>query len=419
MSVALSGCTEKEQYPLVTYCGFHSCPSYSVSLAQAQELAGKGATSVWGTCGPYRYTSSGDGYTSTSLYFDLRGVVVAVETTSDVQPSRTRYGQRQDCESVRVGGFSQFDGFIERARPQRSAELDRAPKAPPNEPAVARDNRKGAEWGDSDSQYRLATLYYDGQVVPLNDAQAAYWFEKAGEQGHAEALFYRGEMYYQGRGGPRDFEKAASWYREAAARGSAIAQADLATMSYDGQGVSKDLVEAYKWITLAVAHAATDYEKKFSSEVRDVMTSALPRETKAEGESRARDWTTARQHNDDLVRETALRWMSTRSGKAAFLIQVDGGLPSPLLMSRFKRDSKFRSFAEVKWSPGAGGGLKYVLNGAVISVDSLMWRTDREATVHVGSYVGPLEGWRGRIVVERGASGVWSCREVPGTWSIS
>src|SRR5215831_20544222 len=44
-----------------------------------------------------------------------------------------------------------------------------------------------AEQGHAESQYLLSTMYDDGQGLPQDSTQAAYWEHKAAEQGHAYA----------------------------------------------------------------------------------------------------------------------------------------------------------------------------------------------------------------------------------------
>ena len=44
-----------------------------------------------------------------------------------------------------------------------------------------------AKQGDASAQDRLADMYYVGDGVPRDDAQAVYWYRKAAEQGFARA----------------------------------------------------------------------------------------------------------------------------------------------------------------------------------------------------------------------------------------
>ena len=49
------------------------------------------------------------------------------------------------------------------------------------------DLRASAEAGDTDTQVLLGTMYYIGDGVPQDDAEASVWFHKAAEQGDADA----------------------------------------------------------------------------------------------------------------------------------------------------------------------------------------------------------------------------------------
>ena len=57
-----------------------------------------------------------------------------------------------------------------------------------------------AAQGHIDAQMHLGFLYYCGQDVPQDYAQAAHWYRKAADQGDYLAQFEVGEMYRQGLG---------------------------------------------------------------------------------------------------------------------------------------------------------------------------------------------------------------------------
>ena len=52
-------------------------------------------------------------------------------------------------------------------------------------------------------------------------------------------------MYYNGQGVRRDYAEATKWVRKAAERGYAAAQAYLGIMYWNGQGVPREPVLAY------------------------------------------------------------------------------------------------------------------------------------------------------------------------------
>ena len=110
--------------------------------------------------------------------------------------------------------------------------------------------RADANAGDADAQFKVGALYYSGESVPQDYAQAVSWIRKAAEQGHGRASFNLGAMYANGQGVPQDYELAVTWYRKAADQGNATAQTNLGAAYHDGEGVPQDDVEAQKWFAL-------------------------------------------------------------------------------------------------------------------------------------------------------------------------
>jgi TPR repeat protein len=140
-----------------------------------------------------------------------------------------------------------------------------------------------AEQGVARAQNGVGVMYATGRGVPLDDAQAAEWFQKASDQGYAQAqehLGYRyrkglgvpkdyvkavallqtaaeqgdgpalthlGNMYRTGEGVVRDDAKAAEYFRKAADQGFAIAQNNLGSMYARGEGVTQDYAQAAEW----------------------------------------------------------------------------------------------------------------------------------------------------------------------------
>ena len=80
-----------------------------------------------------------------------------------------------------------------------------------------------AEQGDPRAQFRLGSLYENGEGVPRDFAKARLWYEKAAAQGEAKAQFYLGIQSAYGEGGPLDIVQAHMWYSLAAGNGNANA----------------------------------------------------------------------------------------------------------------------------------------------------------------------------------------------------
>jgi TPR repeat protein len=146
--------------------------------------------------------------------------------------------------------------------------------------------RKAAEQGNPDAQFGLGLLYRDGERgVPRDDAQAVEWFRKAAEQGYADAQFGLGLMYDMGEGVSEDDAQAVEWYRKAAEQGYAKAQYLLGMMHAAGTGAPKDLVIAHKWANLAASSGEKGAHEYLASLERN-----MTEEQRAEAEKLAREW---------------------------------------------------------------------------------------------------------------------------------
>ena len=129
-----------------------------------------------------------------------------------------------------------------------------------NGEGVPEDDRQAAFWfqksarqGNAQAQYHLGILYANGTGVPEDAPQAVSWFRKSAEQGNTRAQFNLGVMYEFGEGVSEDDRQAVSWYRQAAEQGHARAQFGLGLMYANGAGISQDNIQAYAWFNLAAA----------------------------------------------------------------------------------------------------------------------------------------------------------------------
>jgi cell division septation protein DedD len=84
--------------------------------------------------------------------------------------------------------------------------------------AAARWLRIAAEHGEPTAQNLLGTMYYKGQGVPMDKAEAARWISRAAEQGHPAAQDNLSQMYLRGEGVPQDYAQAEEWARRANAQ---------------------------------------------------------------------------------------------------------------------------------------------------------------------------------------------------------
>jgi TPR repeat protein len=98
---------------------------------------------------------------------------------------------------------------------------------------------------------------------PLDDGAAAVKsgdyaaalavYRPLAEQGNPVAQYSLGQMYFNGQGVTRNDAEALKWYSLAARQGNGSAQASLATMYDVGEGVPQNYIRAYMWSTLATS----------------------------------------------------------------------------------------------------------------------------------------------------------------------
>ncbi len=90
------------------------------------------------------------------------------------------------------------------------------------------------------------------------------------EKGESNAQFALAVMYYEGNGVISDMGKAQKWMREAAQKNHNQAQYNLGIMLANGQGGSSDLVEAYAWLKISMDNgysAAADSVSQLGGEL--------------------------------------------------------------------------------------------------------------------------------------------------------
>ena len=97
-------------------------------------------------------------------------------------------------------------------------------------------------------------MYYSGQGVPQDYAEAEKWWRLAAEQGDAPAQYNLASMYEDGQGVPQDYVEAVKWFRLAADQGNAKAQNNLGVIYEYGRGVLQDNVMAHMWYNIASAN---------------------------------------------------------------------------------------------------------------------------------------------------------------------
>lgn len=116
------------------------------------------------------------------------------------------------------------------------------------------------------AQYALGNIYYNGNGVPQDYAEAVAWYRKAAEQGDMKAQHNLGNMYYYGKGVPQDYAEAVKWYRKSAEQGDSYAQNNLGNMYYNGEGLQQNYSEAMRWYLKAAAQG-----EKYAQHILGVM----------------------------------------------------------------------------------------------------------------------------------------------------
>lgn len=136
--------------------------------------------------------------------------------------------------------------------------------------------RKSAEQGNSDSEFRLGGLYHFGQGVPQDSVQAFNWAMKAAKQGHTDAEFFVSTCYDQGLGVAKDNAQSVVWLRKGAMQGHFNSQYFLG-WAYEGNAVSlpTDYAEAYFWLDLAASGQVTGKQRQEALKRRDIAASHL------------------------------------------------------------------------------------------------------------------------------------------------
>ena len=154
---------------------------------------------------------------------------------------------------------------------------------------LLRELKTLAEQDDAAAQLRVGLMYYNGQGVLQDYAEAMQWFRKSALQGNPFAQSNVAYMYEKGEGVPQDYVEAARWYRQAAEQGNAQAQFTLGYMYEKGLGMQQDEVRALMWFYLAAAQgdvkakAARDRITVWMSPAQIIEAQRLAREFKIVG----------------------------------------------------------------------------------------------------------------------------------------
>ena len=108
-----------------------------------------------------------------------------------------------------------------------------------------------ANQGYDMAQYSLGNVYFRGEGVDRDYAEALEWYLKAADQGNVSAQVAVGAMYAKGRGTKQDYAEANRWFFSAGNKGNAFAQFNMGTAYENGLGIQADHTQAFKWFLRA------------------------------------------------------------------------------------------------------------------------------------------------------------------------
>lgn len=114
------------------------------------------------------------------------------------------------------------------------------------------DTLSAALSGDARAQSRVGMLFYNGDAVTRDTAQAAKWFRKSADQGNADAQYNLAQLYLNGDGVEKSETEALKWLTLAALNGQSSAQVMMGLAMGGGlKTVPHDDRQSLAWFTLA------------------------------------------------------------------------------------------------------------------------------------------------------------------------
>ncbi len=88
--------------------------------------------------------------------------------------------------------------------------------------------KKATRAGRYDAYWNIASLYYDGQLLPKNKKIALHYYQEGAKHGDESSYSSLGIMYYNGEGTPKNKELAFECFKKAAKKGNEVAYVNLA-----------------------------------------------------------------------------------------------------------------------------------------------------------------------------------------------
>ena len=105
--------------------------------------------------------------------------------------------------------------------------------------------------GDSQAQYDLSQMYFQGIGTPKSIEQGWIWMNRAADKGNIQAMLELGVRYQASTSLENGEEMAFLWFQKAAMAGNPVGQYNLARLYESGKQTPLDLVKAYVWMSLS------------------------------------------------------------------------------------------------------------------------------------------------------------------------
>ena len=96
----------------------------------------------------------------------------------------------------------------------------------------------GANGGNAGCQWMVGSMYYNGQGVDVDYAQALPWIEKAAAQDEPKAVAQLGSMCFDGKGVTPSLRRARDYYERAIGLGCAQAVGNMQGLTRKIQAVT-------------------------------------------------------------------------------------------------------------------------------------------------------------------------------------
>ena len=104
---------------------------------------------------------------------------------------------------------------------------------------------------DPEAYYKLGVIYSEGIGVDINIEKSLNYLELAAQQNYIQALLYLGFLYYKGNNVEKDYKKTKYYYERAAEPNSSEALLNLGVLYENGYGVDQDYSMAKNYYELS------------------------------------------------------------------------------------------------------------------------------------------------------------------------